>query len=52
MYIILETLYLPYVQNPAVKKWLPFDLMCAVNIENIYIFNIGTICGKAEEVAW
>ena len=28
------------MNNPAVKKWLPFDLICAVDLEYILIFNI------------
>ena len=29
-----------YKNNPAVKKWLPFDLICTVDLEYILTFNI------------
>ena len=34
---ILLTLYVQYTKNPAVKKWLPFEVMSAVYIVTLYI---------------
>ena len=32
-------LYVQYSQNQAVKKWLPFEFICAVNLEYIVTIN-------------
>ena len=34
------TLYVQYMNNPAIKKWLSFDLICAADLEYILPFNI------------
>ena len=33
--MVLLTLYVQYTKNPAVKKWLPFELTCALYLEYI-----------------
>ena len=35
------TLYVQYIKNKAIKKWLPFELRCAVYLE--YILTIDFI---------
>ena len=36
------TLYVQYTKNQAIKKWLPFELICAVYLE--YIVTIHFVC--------
>ena len=36
------TLYVQYIKNQAVKKWLPLELICAVYLE--YIVTIHFVC--------
>ena len=38
----LLTLYVRYIKTLAVKKWLPFELICAVDLE--YIVTIHFVC--------
>ena len=33
-------LYVPYTKNQAIKKWLPYELICAAYLKNIATMNI------------
>ena len=43
-YQILLTLYVQYTKKPAVKKWLPFELICAEYIVTLNSYPVVTSC--------